>query len=321
MFMPVILAALTPVRTTYTLGSDVSKWNGVVNWAINYAAGGRFTWARLGSISATGVLYIDYQWPRNSVLAPERMFTGGYWYFRPRHDANKQADYVCEQTEGKNLLLPLGLDCENNETGMEARYVEKRVETFINRYYENVNKYPVIYTSKGFWSYPNIYATDGRPDWAAERDLWVANYTIAANPALPATWVTKGYKFWQWSADGNYQGPTWGGEWSPGAPKPSMDINRFLGDYVALEDYIDDYNSGVITPPTPTPPPVPVPPTPEPAPSEYVETTTYVNLRTDNFVSLATLLYTMPPGTRLESLEREGDWVVVKCYVHGDYVK
>lgn len=262
MFMPVIMAALN-IPTQYTIGTDVSKWNGEMDWAVNYNAGGRFTWARLGSISSGGVLYLDYQWPRNSEIAPTYMFTGGYWYFRPRYDANKQADYVCEHIMGKNLQMPFALDCENNETGMETRYVEKQIEIFLNRYHHNTGKWPIIYTSKGFWSYPNIYAADGRPDWAAERDLWVANYTILANPALPVTWLTKSYSFWQWSADGNLKGEEFGGERPPGARPPSMDINRFPGTYTDLEYYIAEYNNTPLPPTPPTEPP-PDPPDPEP---------------------------------------------------------
>ena len=52
-FMPVIMAALS-ISTQYVLGTDVSKWNGEMNWQRNHDAGGRFAWARLGSISKTG---------------------------------------------------------------------------------------------------------------------------------------------------------------------------------------------------------------------------------------------------------------------------
>jgi len=315
--MPVIMAAILP-KVAYTYGSDVSKWNGIMNWAQNYAAGGRFTFMRLGSISPDGVLYLDYQWERNSEIAPEYMFSGGYWFFRPEHSPIKQADFVAEHIAGKDLKLPFVLDCEVNTTHMSATYVEKNIKLFLERHHNNTGKWPMIYTSKGFWSYPNIYASANIPDWAAERDLWVANYTLASSPAMPVTWSAKGYKFWQYSADGNQVGPEWGGEWQAGAPKPSMDLNRFPGDYYALEQYVAEYNDGVVVPPIPQPPPDPEPPIEL---ETKIITTTGVNLRTDSYVSSKTFLCTMPTGTILEKIGEKDEWVEVRCYVHGDYVQ
>ena len=250
-----------------TLGGDASKWQQLMDWAKAKSGGWRFSFIRTGSITydEPGTCYTDFQFERNAEMSPEYMFTGGYWYFRPAWSATRQAEYVSEKIYGKNLLLPFVLDAENNDTKMANYYVEKQLKSFADRLYENTRKQCMIYTSQGWWTWPNIYAYDGCPDWAAAKDLWVANYTVYPKPAIPVTWASKGWKFWQYTDKGD--GLKYGVPRDPGAPPPSVDLNWFNGTYLDLEHYVNEHNNGGIITPPPSHSPSPSPSAP-PAPPQ-----------------------------------------------------
>lgn len=59
---------------------------------------------------------------------------------------------------------------------------------------------------------------------------------------------------------------------------------------------------------------------PTPTPGDTVTATAGVNVRIGPSVT-AKAIGTAPAGTTLEVIGREGDWVKVAVYVHGDYVK
>ena len=207
----------------YVLGVDVSKHQGVMDWQKCYNAGARYAIIRAGSIdSITGVCYEDYQFQRNSEIAPEYMPCGYYWYMRPNFDAFKQSDFFSNLINGKPRKLPAVDDAEAI-VNMEMMYIEKRHRQFCEAMDENTNDTTMIYSNVGYWSYPNIYAKKGIPAWAAVRPFWVANFTIADKPWMPVTWDE--WLFWQFSADGNGLGHEFGATGSH-----AIDLNRFNGD-------------------------------------------------------------------------------------------
>jgi len=95
------------------LGIDASKWQGEMNWSRARSAGARFAFIRAGAISTAGDCYTDYQFERNSQLAPEYLPVGFYWYFRPQFDPIKQASYFCSLIRSKPWKLPPVLDLED----------------------------------------------------------------------------------------------------------------------------------------------------------------------------------------------------------------
>jgi len=81
----------------------------------------------------------------------------------------------------------------------------------------------MIYTRMSYWNAATTASTRWK-QWA----LWIARYTLADAPWYPndpsylrpriGEWTD--WAAWQWSADGNNQGPTYGGS------STSMDLNR-----------------------------------------------------------------------------------------------
>ncbi len=215
---------------TNALGIDVSTWDGVMNWPKAASAGAKFAFVRAGSINnVTGVCYTDFQYERNISIAPGYMPTGCYWYFRPKHDTLKQADYMIALL-GANLdwkLRPV-IDVENNG-GLPAATVDLRVAQMVNRLHEKLNAWPIIYTRASFWN-PSVAS---HPLWHS-LDLWAARY----KESLTSPWSDDACKFrdwtdwrlWQFSADTppNGRGAEFGSE------ADNVDLDLFNGDEAAF---------------------------------------------------------------------------------------
>lgn len=226
------------VATDKVLGIDVSRWQGLMNWLIALNAGAKYAFIRAGSIGTyDGVCYEDVYFKLNSQTAYRYMPVGYYWYFRPNHSGLVQADYFTKLVEGMERKLPMVCDIETSG-GLTPYYVEKRTKEFCDRLEQNLGEKPIIYTSQGFW-HKNILSGINRPVWAVRLDLWVANFTLRPNPAMPVTWSEKDYTFWQWSADGNMRGKEFGAE------SRSIDLNYFNGN---MEDFLK-YLGGETEPP------------------------------------------------------------------------
>lgn len=193
------------------LGIDVSKWQGQMDWAQACEAGARFAFLRAGSIDAVyAQCYEDYQWARNSVIAPRFMPCGCYWYFRPNLNPAKQANFYLELVRGKDFKLPLVADVEE-AGGLNSTQVALNLALFIETIHALTGKYPLIYTRGEWW---NSHVADS-PLWD-KCGLWIARY----HPSLSGPWADGKYKprdwsewrFWQFSADGNNRGHEFGAE-------------------------------------------------------------------------------------------------------------
>ena len=221
------------------LGVDVSKWQGEMSWEVTAAAGAQFAFVRAGSIdNVSGNCYTDYQFVRNASFAPEHMATGYYWYFRPNHDATKQANYFCDLIENEEQSLPPVLDLETsgNKTPLQ---VTNASATFIARVYERLLKWPIVYSRSYF-----LHDQTVDHPLFHECDLWVARYTLNAKPwgnpgdyakTKPPYWDD--WKFWQYIANSN-RAEEFGGEGPPGGDD-DIDLNYFNGDEATFNAYIN----------------------------------------------------------------------------------
>jgi GH25 family lysozyme M1 (1,4-beta-N-acetylmuramidase) len=165
------------------------------------------------------------------------MPVGFYWYFRPNHDPEKQANYFCDLIENLPWKLPPVMDLETNG-GLQPAGVTQRAGSFALRINERLDKLPILY-SRAYW----LNANTVEDDFMKLLELWIARYTtIKGKPwgnILP--WPdAPGFKprdyddwrFWQWSADGNNRGDEFGAE------SDDIDLNYFNGDKAAFEEYI-----------------------------------------------------------------------------------
>ena len=218
------------------LGVDVSKWQGDMNWEKCAAAGAKFAFIRAGSIdNVSGNCYIDYQFMRNASFAPEHMPVGYYWYFRPNHDAVKQADFFCDLIENEEQVLSPVIDIETSGN-RSARQVTDAMVAFIAKVYDRLKVWPIVY-SRSYWLNANTLT---HPFWN-ECDLWVARYKSSLTEpwsdgyAVPRDWDD--WTFWQYIANSN-AAVVYGGEGPPGGDD-DIDLNYFNGDQAAFDEYCD----------------------------------------------------------------------------------
>ena len=216
------------------LGIDTSHWQGVMNFPKAVSSGARFNISRAGSINAiTGNCYTDYQFPNNK-FAHEHLPTGFYWFFRPNHDPNKQADYFCNLA-AQTKRGPLTADVEV-QAGLTPEQFRDAIAKFVGRVYVNTGIWCKIYTRTTIWNphsrlVNGVYVKAGVAESALwpRLKLWIARYDVLApwNGAddrfKPRDWNT--WLFWQFSADGNGRGFEFGATGSK-----SIDLNWFNGD-------------------------------------------------------------------------------------------
>jgi GH25 family lysozyme M1 (1,4-beta-N-acetylmuramidase) len=204
------------------LGVDVSKHQGIMDWDKAKKAGVEYAFIRC----TVGDYYTDTQFENNYTnLTRLGIPFGMYHVVVPDRPVYAQVKRIMSVISGKTFLLPIALDCEltgNVDTAAITANIEGIAEQL------ETNGYKVmIYTSQGFWnSYVKTATT-----WK-KYPLWVANYVknydpISSSPLLPRDWDT--WMVWQYSADGNLLGPTYGASGSK-----SIDLNRFDGDMEEL---------------------------------------------------------------------------------------
>lgn len=158
-------------------GIDCSKWQRAMDWGKARKAGARFAFIRAGSIdNITGKCYTDFQFDRNSSVAPGVMPVGYYWFFRPNHDVKKQAEYFMDLVEGKTRQLPLVCDIEVRGDALKTRMFCELMSSYVN---ERI----MIYTSPNAW---NNYLI-GDKTWAEDYPLWIAHWGTVA-PTVPEPW-------------------------------------------------------------------------------------------------------------------------------------
>ena len=133
-------------------GTDVSKWQGEIDWQKAKSAGAQFAIIRAGSIdNIAGNCYEDTQFRRNAELAPQAMPTGFYWYFRPNWNALIQADFFCDLIQDKSWKIYPVIDVEEHAS-MTKTAVASAVWSVTNRVYQRTGVRPMIYASAGFWN-------------------------------------------------------------------------------------------------------------------------------------------------------------------------
>jgi GH25 family lysozyme M1 (1,4-beta-N-acetylmuramidase) len=181
-------------------GVDVSSHEGTINWQQVAASGARFAWIK----STEGTEFVDSKWTANRAAANAAgLVVGAFHYAQPSSstsDAAAQADHFVDvsQFQAGDLLPVLDVEITN---GVSTKGMQAWVAAFLNRVYQRTAIHCVIYTSPNFWR-ENLGDTS---QFAASGSslLWVAHWTTAAAPSVPASnWGGAGWAVWQYSDKG-----------------------------------------------------------------------------------------------------------------------
>lgn len=220
------------------LGVDVFSGYGVIDWAAAAQAGVRFAYVKctegnearrddtaftrnVAGCKAAGVLVGSYHFPY-PLPSGQGLPVGR----SPREQAERAYE-ACGGLGERPGELPHAVDAEWPEVGEWGKWgcTAKQLSDWLREYCIHAtllwSRQPIIYTYPFWWK-----ALAGAADvsWAAEYDLWIANYTHPGDglpkphegPIVPAPWTD--YAIHQFSAD---KSPTR----VPGIPVCPLDRN------------------------------------------------------------------------------------------------
>jgi GH25 family lysozyme M1 (1,4-beta-N-acetylmuramidase) len=205
---------LGPNLMAYPAGVDVSHYQGSINWSSVKGAGIEFAWIK----ATESTNYKDPQFNANYLNAYNaKVIRGAYHFAQPSASSGAaQADYFASNGGAwsrDNLTLPGMLDLEGSCSGLSQASMQNWILSFYNEYKARTGRDVVIYTSPSWWS----SCTGGWSGMSSRSPLWVAHWTTASSPTIPA-----GFPFWtvwQYTDAGSVSGIS-----------GAVDRDRFNGD-------------------------------------------------------------------------------------------
>ena len=176
-------------------GMDVSYYDDSVDWNAAHAAGIEFAFVRV----TDGTQYQDPKFAEYWAGARAAgVIRGAYQFFRPAEDPIAQADLLVQLMGPLQPGdLPPVLDLED-AGGLTTAEVTANAQAWVDRITQTVGQQPIVYA--GLYSWPTL---TGGADLTASQ-LWIAQYTTAACPDIPAPWTN--WMFWQHSDTGAVDG-------------------------------------------------------------------------------------------------------------------
>lgn len=218
-----------------TLGIDVSRFQGTINWSlvgqtnvqfafVQASRGSGFDCAVKGSSCGTDPFYdsnyLNAKAAGIRVGPYHRAFVGGGSLAGVKADAAAEAtifsDSVGTLTSGD--LRPV-LDVETPFAGLNAKKLRTWVRVWLKRVRARLGAMPIIYTNASSWqalANTTEFARAGSP-------LWVADWS-ARKPAVPArNWGRRGWSVWQFTSSGRLPGIN-----------GRVDMNRLRGGFDAI---------------------------------------------------------------------------------------
>lgn len=167
-------------------GMDVSYYDDSVDWTAAHAAGIDFAFIRVtDGTQYRDPKFIEY-WDGARAAGVIR---GAYQFFRPSQDPIAQADLLLSLMGPlQRGDLPPVLDVET-ASGMDQATVAANVRIWLDYVEAATGRVPIVYA--GLYSWPDL---TGGADMTSS-PLWIAQYTSAACPNIPAPWTK--WMFWQ----------------------------------------------------------------------------------------------------------------------------
>jgi len=205
---------------------DVSKWQGAINPEKMRSAGVdgvivRASYATTSTSRADEL--VETFVPK---LKAAGIPIGFYHYFHPARPVEEQFAAFRKVVDRFGYRMRLALDLEEpvGLDGATAQKAEQFLRLMDEAYPLPDGKRHLIYTSMGYWRQM------GSPEWGSEYELWVAAWTDAARPIVPAPWSR--WTVWQHTSKG--EGP------AHGVGSARVDLNRFNGSRAEFAAWLVD---------------------------------------------------------------------------------
>ena len=193
-------ALAAPAQAATTPGIDVSMWQASINWTKVRADGIRFAFVKATQNTA----FTDPQYATNVAAARAAgVRVGAYDFADPTdgttthitNNAIADANHFVDVAQPQPVDLRPVLDVEQTN-GLTVKELTLWVRTWVSTVAGRVHARPIIYTSPYFWQ----TRLGDTAAISADADLWVAHWTTAAQPWVPASdWGGLSWSFWQFS--------------------------------------------------------------------------------------------------------------------------
>lgn len=182
-FSFILAAALSlssaSVANAASLGIDVSKYQGAINWGAVPTSGVTYTFIKVGSTKSG----IDPAFAANVIGAQAAGIRTGvylYSYATSVEAAMAEAALVLQWIEGFNINFPVAFDIEDKiQAGLDANTVTAMCNAFCD-IVAAAGYHPIVYTGA------NFYRQHITP--ALRYDIWIAQYGKACEIPGPAIW-------------------------------------------------------------------------------------------------------------------------------------
>jgi GH25 family lysozyme M1 (1,4-beta-N-acetylmuramidase) len=205
LFAMAVLPAVSVASSSTLPGIDISHHNGTPDWDKVKQAGVRFVIAK----ATEGDTFTDPQYTDNKAQVETHgiAFTA-YHFARPdrtAHDAVSEADYFVGVAALVDTNLVPVLDLEDSG-GLSTTRLTTWVKDWLAEVHAKLGVKATIYTTASFWKQHL-----GNTAWFARNGyrLWIANWTTASQPAMPASnWAGRGWTLWQYDDCGSVSGIT-----------------------------------------------------------------------------------------------------------------
>ncbi len=205
-----VLEEEKPVATS--LGIDVSKWQGIIDYEKVRESGIEFVMVRVGYRTAKdGKITADENAAYNLQKAGEAgLFLGAYFYSSAitEEEAKEEADFVADFVARYSITYPIAYDCEGYMDADSRNFLmpaEERTQIAIAFLDEiRARGYdPMFYASKG--------EMEGADAWDVSRmeehgKVWVAQYPEKPYPQTKKSSYGGTHAMWQYSDNGHVEG-------------------------------------------------------------------------------------------------------------------
>jgi GH25 family lysozyme M1 (1,4-beta-N-acetylmuramidase) len=196
-----------------TPGLDVSHYQNQVDWNSVAANGAKFAYVK----ATEGTTYLDPQFAANYTGSANVGLKRSAYHFGLPDQASgvDQATFFVAHGGGwsnDGKTLPPALDIEYNpySTADWAGWCYNRtpaqirawINDFITTVHAHAHRWPVIYTTRGWWS----HCTGSNTTIPVNSPLWIEPVASDAGgpPGMPAGWSA--YTFYQWAHSGTFPG-------------------------------------------------------------------------------------------------------------------
>lgn len=208
-----LLSAESVAETSdITIGIDVAKYQGTIDWQQVANAGVNFAMVRVGYRSdKTREICPDSNAKYNMQEAQKNQIKVGAYFFSTattEEEAIEEAKWVCDFVSQYKITYPIGYDCEgynNIDSVMYNLNSDKRTDiacAFMDQVYQK-GYTPIFYSSMSDLCNDESWHTDILQQ---KYKIWVSQYPAAPYPETPTSSYNGPHAMWQYTNHGKIPG-------------------------------------------------------------------------------------------------------------------